>query len=98
MLILHYLRRARRPWDGLAVAALLQLLGAPALLAPVRLGVLGKYLSWAMVAVGIGLAWGKGGMLVLGQGVFFGLGGYIMAMHLKLTDAGPGKAPDFMVL
>ena len=51
-----------------------------------------------MVAVGIGLAWGKGGMLVLGQGVFFGLGGYIMAMHLKLTDAGPGKAPDFMVL
>ena len=51
-----------------------------------------------MVAVGIGLAWGKGGMLVLGQGVFFGLGAYVMAMHLKLSDAGPGQAPDFMVL
>ncbi len=37
-------------------------------------------------------------MLVLGQGVFFGLGAYLMAMHLKLTDAGPGKAPDFMLL
>jgi urea transport system permease protein len=50
-----------------------------------------------MVAVGIGLAWGRGGLLTLGQGLFFGLGGYIMAMHLKLTDAGPGGVPDFMV-
>ena len=31
------------------------------------------------MAVGIGLAWGRGGMLALGQGVFFGLGAYIMA-------------------
>jgi urea transport system permease protein len=51
-----------------------------------------------MVAVGIGLAWGRGGMLTLGQGVFFGLGGYIMAMHLKLAAAGPGGVPDFMLL
>ena len=56
-----------------------------------RLGLLGKYLCFAMVAVGIGLAWGRGGMLTLGQGVFFGLGAYAMAMHLKLADAGPGK-------
>ncbi|MGR7000214.1 ABC transporter permease subunit [Yinghuangia aomiensis] len=39
----------------------------------------------AIAALGIGLAWGKGGMLTLGQGVFFGLGGYAMAMHLKLA-------------
>ena len=48
--------------------------------------------------MGIGLAWGRGGMLVMGQGVFFGLGGYAMAMHMKLEAAGPGQVPDFMVL
>src|SRR5581483_9751108 len=51
-----------------------------------------------IVAVGIGLAWGRGGMLTLGQGVFFGLGGYVMAFHLKLADAGPSGVPDFMLL
>jgi urea transport system permease protein len=85
-------------WIGLAVSAALLYLVAPAILSEFRLSLLGKYLCWAIVAVGVGLAWGKGGMLVLGQGVFFGLGGYTMAMHLKLTDAGPGKAPDFMLL
>ena len=50
-----------------------------------------KYLCCAIVAVGIGLAWGHGGMLVLGQGVFFGLGGYAMAMHLKLDGRRPGQ-------
>ncbi len=62
-----------------------------ALLSPFRLDLLGQYLCFAMVAVGIGLAWGRGGMLTLGQGVFFGLGAYVMAMHLKLADAGPGR-------
>jgi urea transport system permease protein len=98
MKVLTYLRGDGRIWIGLAIAAVLLYLVAPSLLTPFRLALLGKYLCWAMVAVGIGLAWGKGGMLVLGQGVFFGLGGYVMAMHLKLTDAGPGQAPDFMVL
>ena len=65
---------------------------------PFRLGNLGKYCSWALAAVGIGLAWGRGGMLVMGQGVFFGLGGYAMAMHMKLEAAGPGNVPDFMPL
>ena len=98
MKALTYLRGDGRIWVGLAIAAVVLYLVAPGLLSPFRLALLGKYLCWAMVAVGIGLAWGKGGMLVLGQGVFFGLGGYLMAMHLKLTDAGPGQAPDFMVL
>jgi urea transport system permease protein len=61
-----------------------------------RLGLLAKYLCFAIVAVGIDLAWGYGGMLVLGQGVFFGLGAYCMGMYLKLHEAGPGKVPDFM--
>jgi urea transport system permease protein len=71
---------------------------APAVLSDFRLDLLAKYLCLAIVAIGIGLAWGRGGMLTLGQGVFFGLGGYAMAMHLKLADAGPGNLPDFMAL
>jgi urea transport system permease protein len=80
-----------------AVPVVLLLAAAPLMLTPFRLGLLAKYLCLAIVAVGIGLAWGHGGMLTLGQGVFFGLGGYAMGMHLKLQEAGPGGLPDFMV-
>lgn len=83
---------------GLGAALLFGL--APALLSDFRLSLLAKFLCYAIVAVGIGLAWGRGGMLTLGQGVFFGLGAYLMAMHLKLADAelrdGTGGIPDFM--
>lgn len=87
-----------RPAAGFAITAVLLFAVAPALLGDFRLSLLAKYLCFAIVAVGIGLAWGRGGMLTLGQGVFFGLGGYAMAMHLKLADAGPGNLPDFMLL
>lgn len=83
---------------GFLAAAVLLFAVAPLALSEFRLGLLGKYLCFAMVAVGIGLAWGRGGMLTLGQGVFFGIGAYLMAMHLKLADAGPGESPDFMTL
>jgi urea transport system permease protein len=83
---------------GFAVAAMLLFVVAPLALSPFRLDLLGKYLCYAMVAVGIGLAWGRGGILALGQGVFFGIGAYLMAMHLKLADAGPSGVPDFMAL
>ena len=63
-----------------------------------RLNNLGKYCCYAIAAVGIGLAWGRGGMLVLGQGLFFGLGAYAMAMHLKLEATGPDAVPDFMII
>lgn len=82
----------------IALLALVMLVWAPSSLTPFRLGNLGKYCAWALAAIGIGLAWGRGGMLVMGQGVFFGLGGYAMAMHMKLEAAGPGNVPDFMVL
>jgi urea transport system permease protein len=84
-----------------ALGAVLLLGVAPALLPAFSLGLLGKFLCFAIVAVGIGLAWGRGGMLTLGQGVFFGLGAYIMAMHMKLADAslfGGSGVPDFMSL
>jgi urea transport system permease protein len=86
------------PLLGIGVVALVLLVWAPSALTPFRLGNLGKYCCWAIAAVGIGLAWGRGGMLVMGQGVFFGLGGYAMAMHMKLEAAGPGNVPDFMQL
>jgi urea transport system permease protein len=87
-------------WAGFGIAAVVLFGLAPVVLSDFRLSLLGKFLCFAIVAVGIGLAWGRGGMLVLGQGVFFGLGGYAMAMHLKLADAAAtGETlPDFMQL
>ena len=93
-----HLLRTYGPLLGIGILALLLLVWAPGSLSPFRLGNLGKYCCWALAAVGIGLAWGRGGMLVMGQGVFFGLGGYAMAMHMKLEAAGPGNVPDFMQL
>ena len=90
-----------KPWlplIGIGVFAILLLVVAPALLSMHWINNLGKYACWAIAAVGIGLAWGRGGMLVLGQGVFFGLGAYAMAMHLTLESAGPGSLPVFMIL
>ncbi|MCX6401080.1 MAG: urea ABC transporter permease subunit UrtC [Propionibacteriales bacterium] len=99
---LQKLVRTWGPLLAIALVAVVLLVVAPAVLSPFRLNNLGKYICWAIAGVGIGLAWGRGGMLVMGQGVFFGLGGYAMAMHLKLEAAmatgGPDAVPDFMVL
>lgn len=81
---------------GFVVCAVLLLIVAPAFMSDFRLGLLAKYLCFAIAAVGIAVAWGNGGMLVLGQGLFFGLGGYSMAMYLKLQEAGSEGLPDFM--
>lgn len=69
-----------------------------------RLNLVGKYLTYAFVAIGLVMIWGYGGVLSLGQGVFFGLGGYAMAMFLKLEASDPVSTkiqttpgiPDFM--
>jgi urea transport system permease protein len=69
-----------------------------------RLNLVGKYLTYAFVAIGLVMLWGYGGVLSLGQGVFFGLGGYAMAMFLKLEASDPESTkiqstpgiPDFM--
>ncbi|WP_340380230.1 urea ABC transporter permease subunit UrtC [Streptomyces sp. SS7] len=93
------LERFRVP-AGFLLGAVLLLGVAPLALSDFRLNLLAKYLCYAIVAVGVSLAWGRGGLMVLGQGVFFGLGGYAMAMHLKLADAAAtGETlPDFMQL
>lgn len=91
--------RTRSAIIGIALLALGLLVLAPTLLTEFQLSQLGRFLCYAIVAVGIGLAWGRGGMLTLGQGVFFGLGAYVMAMHMQLADAefAGDYAPQFMV-
>jgi urea transport system permease protein len=92
------LLRTYGPLIAIGLIAYVLLGWAPGSLSAFRLGNLGKYCALALASMGIGLAWGRGGMLVMGQGVFFGLGGYAMAMHMKLEAAGPGNVPDFMQL
>ena len=75
--------------------ALMLLVVLPMVLDPFWMGNLGKYVSFAFVAVGLVLAWGYCGILSLGQGIFFGIGGYAMAMYLKLEASAP-NLPDFM--
>ncbi|MCR5884899.1 urea ABC transporter permease subunit UrtC [Rhizobacter sp. J219] len=87
----------------LILAALLLVL-LPLTLDVFRLNLVGKYLTYAFVAIGLVMVWGYGGVLSLGQGVFFGLGGYAMAMFLKLEASDPVSTkiqstpgiPDFM--
>lgn len=89
---------------GLLVLCALLFVIFPLVLNGFRLNMVGKYLSYAFVAVGLVLCWGYGGILSLGQGVFFGLGGYCMAMFLKLEASDPESTkiqstpgiPDFM--
>lgn len=61
----------------------------------------GKYLAFAILALGLDLIWGYTGILSLGQGVFFGLGAYCIGMHLMLTigteSVYGSNLPDFMV-
>ena len=67
----------------------------PLFLSPFRVSLVGKFITYAIVALSIDLIWGYTGILSLGHGVFFGLGGYGMGMYLKLV-ASHGKLPDFM--
>ncbi|BAU64859.1 urea transport system permease protein [Stanieria sp. NIES-3757] len=61
-----------------------------------RLRLLGRFISLAIVALGIDLIWGYTGLLSLGHGIFFALGGYALAMHLNLQPQ--GQLPEFFTL
>jgi len=76
------------------------LVSAPAILPVFRLNLLGRYLSLAIVALGVDLIWGFTGLLSLGQGIFFALGGYCAAMYLQLNSSGdfPNGIPEFFGL
>lgn len=89
-----------KAFGGFAIGAVVLFGLAPAVLSDFRLSLLAKFLCFAIVAVGIGLTWGRGGMLTLGQGVFFGIGAYIMGMHLQMADAAKRHqdVPEFMTI
>ena len=97
---------------AIALAGFVLLVGLPLLnvlpaddawfhLSDFRLNQFGKFLAFAILALGLDLIWGYCGVLSMGQGVFFGFGAYCMGMYLAL---GIGKEsvygselPDFMV-
>lgn len=63
---------------------------------------MGKYLTYALLAISVDLIWGYCGILSLGHGAFFALGGYAMGMHLMREIGtrgvyGDPVLPDFMV-
>ncbi len=95
---------ARTGMGSVLLLALVIMVVFPLTMDIFRLNLVGKYLTYAFVAVGLVMLWGYGGILSLGQGVFFGLGGYMMAMFLKLEASDPESTriqstpgiPDFM--
>jgi urea transport system permease protein len=75
--------------------------GSPFSLSNFTLNLFGKFLTYAILALGLDLLWGYAGVLSLGHGVFFGLGAYAMGMHLMLEIGAKSvyqsALPDFMV-
>lgn len=81
---------------NLAFAAIMMIVALlPLFLSPFRVSLVGKYITYAIVALSLDLIWGHTGILSLGHGVFFGLGGYGFGMYLKLV-ASSSSLPDFM--
>ncbi|WP_404419443.1 urea ABC transporter permease subunit UrtC [Marinospirillum sp.] len=102
--------RSTRIFLGLLLASLILVTllhlavpeGHPLHFSAYTVNLLGKYLSYALLAVAVDLVWGYLGILSLGHGAFFALGGYAMGMYLmrQIGDRGVyGNAdlPDFMV-
>jgi urea transport system permease protein len=101
----------RREALGIALAALLFVVvlplcntlppDAPVAVSNFTLNLFGKFLAYAILALGLDLLWGYAGVLSLGHGVFFGLGAYAMGMHLMLEIGAKSvyqsALPDFMV-
>ena len=85
---------------GLPVANLLPPT-SPLSVSNFTLNLFGKFLTYAILALGLDLLWGYAGVLSLGHGVFFGLGAYAMGMHLMLEigtkSVYQSALPDFMV-
>jgi urea transport system permease protein len=75
--------------------------GSPLHVSDFTLNLFGKFLTYAILALGLDLLWGYAGVLSLGHGVFFGLGAYAMGMHLMLEIGAQSvyqsALPDFMV-
>ena len=75
---------------------------SPVHLSTYGITLIGKYLSYGLLALAVDLIWGYCGILSLGHAAFFSLGGYAMGMYL-MRQIGPRGVygdpvlPDFMV-
>lgn len=101
----------KRGWTVLAacvlVAVLLPLLhlalppGHPLHVSGYAMGLVGKFMCYALAALALDLVWGYTGILSLGHGVFFALGAYAHGMYLMRAIGRDGSygsmLPDFMV-
>ncbi|MES2259231.1 MAG: urea ABC transporter permease subunit UrtC [Pseudomonadota bacterium] len=102
---------SRTAWAAiLACCALLAVLPLLNLAFPVNhalhvpsyaIGLVGKFMCYALAALALDLVWGYTGILSLGHGVFFALGGYAHGMYLMRAIGRDGvyqsSLPDFMV-
>ena len=75
---------------------------SPLHLSSYAVGLIGKYLSYALLALAVDFIWGYCGILSLGHAAFFSLGGYAMGMYLMRQIGTRGvygnpDLPDFMV-
>lgn len=100
-----------KAWTGLLlvvmVLALLPLLnlvfpaGHALHVSSYAIGLMGKFMCYALAALALDLVWGYAGILSLGHGVFFALGGYAHGMYLMRAIGRDGvyqsELPDFMV-
>jgi urea transport system permease protein len=111
----EYLKRQRlfspAAWASLLAVvvalALLPLLnlafsaGHPLHVSSYAIGLIGKFMCYALAALALDLVWGYAGILSLGHGVFFALGGYAHGMYLMRAIGRDGvyqsELPDFMV-
>lgn len=60
-------------------------------------GLIGKFICYALAALALDLVWGYAGILSLGHGLFFALGGYAHGMYLmRAGKPSPDMLPDFM--
>jgi urea transport system permease protein len=75
---------------------------SPLYLSTYAVTLIGKYLTYALLAIAVDLVWGFCGILSLGHAAFFALGGYAMGMYLMRQVGTRGVygdpiLPDFMV-
>lgn len=92
-------KRRNQLIEASVIVALIVILAVilPSVIPAFRLRLIGRFLSLAIVALGIDLIWGYTGLLSLGHGIFFALGGYALAMHLNL-QLPVGELPEFLTL
>jgi urea transport system permease protein len=62
---------------------------------PYNVNRIGRYLCFAIAALGVDLIWGYTGVLTLCHALFFCLGAYAMGMHLSLPGGGGDVRPEY---